>query len=84
MKAKEIIFRPEFGLISTITARYPQDLPPLADRGDVKKMQGFLDHLVHPFSLLLYLAGQRKRFTCNATNQAARSTTDRAFVKESK
>ena len=57
VKAKEIISRPEFGPITTITARYPQHLPPLPDRSEVRKMQGFLDHMVHPFSLLLYLAG---------------------------
>jgi predicted dehydrogenase len=57
VKAKEIILRPEFGPISTITARYPQSLPPQEVRGDALRMVGFLDHVVHPFSVLRYLAG---------------------------
>lgn len=61
VKAKEIISRPEFGGVSTITARYPQGLPPLAKRkwdpNDIWAMVGFLDHIVHPWSMLKYLAG---------------------------
>jgi len=41
-KAKEIISRPEFGPITSITARYPQSLPPIEDRGDQRKMVSFL------------------------------------------
>src|SRR5262249_13908176 len=57
VKVKEIIARPEFGPISTLTARYPQSLPASADRADTRKMTGFLDHIVHPLSVLLFLAG---------------------------
>jgi predicted dehydrogenase len=57
VKVKEIISAPEFGSISTITARYPESLPPLQDRSNDMKMQGFLDHIVHPYSVLHYLAG---------------------------
>lgn len=57
VKAKEIMSRPEFGRLSSITARYPQNLPPLHQRQDAKAMLGFLDHMVHPWSLLRYLAG---------------------------
>lgn len=57
VKAKEILSRPEFGAISTVTARYPQSLPPLEKRQDPKAMLGFLDHMVHPWSVLKYLAG---------------------------
>ncbi len=57
VKAKEIITRPEFGAVSTITARYPQSLPPEADRSDSRRMCGFLDHIVHPYSVLRYLGG---------------------------
>jgi predicted dehydrogenase len=56
-KAKEIISRPQFGRITSITARYPQSLPPLEARGDDRKMIGFLDHMVHPHSLLRLLGG---------------------------
>jgi predicted dehydrogenase len=57
VKAKEIISRPEFGPITSITARYPQSLPPFEDRGDPRKMVGFLDHIVHPHSVLRLLGG---------------------------
>jgi len=57
VKAKELIAQPEFGSITSITARYPQSLPPVAERGDSRKMVGFLDHIVHPYSVLKYLAG---------------------------
>ena len=43
-KAREIIQRPEFGAITSITARYPQALPPVEERSSSKKMQSFLDH----------------------------------------
>jgi predicted dehydrogenase len=57
VKAREIIGRPEFGRIGTITARYPQSLPPEAERGEMKRMTGFLDHIVHPLSVLRLLGG---------------------------
>jgi predicted dehydrogenase len=56
-KAKEIVSSREFGEISAITARYPQALPPFDKRQDPWAMLGFLDHVVHPHSLLKYLAG---------------------------
>ena len=56
-KAKEILSRPEFGPVSTLTARYPQSLPPPEDRADARKMLGFLDHIVHPYSVIRYLGG---------------------------
>jgi predicted dehydrogenase len=56
-KAKEIISRPEFGKITSITATYPQYLPPFEDRSDMQKMIGFLDHVVHPHAVLRLLGG---------------------------
>jgi predicted dehydrogenase len=56
-RVKEIITRPEFGRITSFTARYPQSLPPYADRTDGVKMCGFLDHIVHPHSVLRLLGG---------------------------
>ncbi len=56
-KVKEILSTPEFGPVRTITVRYPQGLPPSADRHDMKRMTWFLDHMVHPHSILQYLAG---------------------------
>jgi predicted dehydrogenase len=57
-KAQEIIQRPQFGGVTSITARYPENLPPLEERSDPKKMYSFLDHMVHPHSVLKYLAGE--------------------------
>jgi predicted dehydrogenase len=57
VKAKEIVSRPEFGPITSITARYPQSLPAFEDRGDSRKMVSFLDHIVHPHSVLRLLGG---------------------------
>lgn len=57
VKARALMQRPEFGRVATITARYPQALPPENERGDIKKMTGFLDHIVHPYSVLRFLGG---------------------------
>ncbi len=72
-KAKEIIQKPSFGAITSITARYPQPLPELKDRRDAKKMISFLDHMVHPHSLLKYLAGDLESLLVrrNSTNASA-------------
>ncbi len=56
-KAKALCDRPEFGRVSCITARYPQPLPPYEERNRNDKMLWFLDHFVHPHSLLLFLGG---------------------------
>jgi predicted dehydrogenase len=56
-KAKALSTRPQFGRISCITTRYPQSLPPYEERADNHKMVGFLDHFVHPHSVLLLLGG---------------------------
>lgn len=60
-KAKEITEKPEFGPISTIYVRYPQSIPSKEekDRGTANgHVVGFLDHLVHPMSVLNYIAGK--------------------------
>jgi predicted dehydrogenase len=58
VKAKEIIDSEEFGKALSITVRYPQGIPPLADRGDLRKVVGLLDHLPHPGSIIHELMGQ--------------------------
>jgi predicted dehydrogenase len=59
-KAKEISEKPEFGKLSTIYVRYPQYVPtdqekPSCVNGQVR---GFLDHIVHPMSIINYIAGR--------------------------
>jgi predicted dehydrogenase len=56
-KAHALSQRPEFGRIQCITARYPQALPPYEERANNLKMRGFLDHFVHPHSVLRFLGG---------------------------
>ncbi|MDH7603198.1 MAG: gfo/Idh/MocA family oxidoreductase, partial [Armatimonadota bacterium] len=59
-KVHEITRRPEFGRINTIYVRYPQYIP----SDDEKKNRscgqvvGFLDHVVHPASILNYIGGK--------------------------
>jgi predicted dehydrogenase len=59
-KAHEITRKPEFGAINTIYARYPQWLPSEAEKPDRASfaMIGFLDHIVHPMSIIHYIAGK--------------------------
>jgi len=54
-RLREIVDDPAFGGLSSISVRYPQDLP--ADTGDDRAMVGFLDHIVHPAAVLHALAG---------------------------
>jgi predicted dehydrogenase len=56
-KAREISMRPEFGGMCSITARYPSSLPAYGERGSDVAMMGFLDHIVHPFSILRLIGG---------------------------
>lgn len=56
-KAKQIIDEPAFGTPNSIYVRYPQSLPDAAGRLDDRAMVSFLDHIVHPGSILLYLIG---------------------------
>ncbi len=63
-KAKEIISaRETFGAPAQIFVRYPQYVPAPEEftelRGN-RKLVGFLDHVVHPGSILQYLAGPVK------------------------
>lgn len=59
-KAKEITEREEFGPINTIYVRYPQRIPSEEEKPSCENraVQGFLDHLVHPMSVLNYIGGK--------------------------
>lgn len=63
VKARALMGRPEFGRLATLTARYPQSLPPEDQRGDLRAMTSFLDHIVHPYSVLRLLAGPIRSLT---------------------
>lgn len=59
-KVKEITESKDFGAINTIYVRYPQRLPSEDEKPDCSKgaVQGFLDHLAHPMSVLNYIGGR--------------------------
>ncbi|MHC4915672.1 MAG: Gfo/Idh/MocA family oxidoreductase [Planctomycetota bacterium] len=66
-KAKELAESPDFGSVQLVLMQYPQRVPPpedLADyvKGDFQResiqwVRGFVDHLCHPVSLMVYLLG---------------------------
>ncbi len=62
-KVKSIITSEAFGQPTSIYVRYPQSMPPLAERGDALKMLGLLDHIYHPAAILNYLMGPIERLT---------------------
>ena len=62
-KAKELMGREEFGRPSLLLLQYPQHLPAVDELAryhageSVGPVRGFLDHLCHPASLMIYLLG---------------------------
>jgi len=63
-KAKELMSKEDFGKPSLIMLQYPQSIPTVDDfdkyinkRERIGSVIGFLDHLCHPMSLLIYLMG---------------------------
>jgi predicted dehydrogenase len=60
-KVAEIITYPEFGEVTSFYLRDPQTMPPPAQRGDLIEMRWFLDHIVHPVSVLHRLVGPLAR-----------------------
>jgi predicted dehydrogenase len=60
---KRVIESPGFGRPRSIFLRYPQALPPLAERESLPQMRSFLDHIFHPGSVLHYLFGPIHRLT---------------------
>lgn len=62
-KAGELMSRKDFGKASLVTLQYPQYVPTMEEfeawlsRGERNKVVGFLDHLCHPVSLLVFLMG---------------------------
>jgi predicted dehydrogenase len=60
-KLRDLIGSPDFGALTSINVRYPQSLPPLGERGDLVRMQSFLDHIYHPAAILNFLGGRIER-----------------------
>jgi len=63
-KAKELMSAPDFSRTSLVLLQYPQYVPTrgeleqyLHEGKNVGGVRGFLDHLCHPVSLMLYLLG---------------------------
>jgi predicted dehydrogenase len=62
-KAKELMSSADFGKPQLVTIQYPQYVPSLEEfedyhhQGKRNAVVGFLDHLCHPASLLIYLLG---------------------------
>jgi len=59
-RLKEITERPEFGGLMSLYLKYPQYIPNEneKDLATSLRMRGFLDHIVHPGSIIDYLAGK--------------------------
>ncbi|RWK63388.1 Gfo/Idh/MocA family oxidoreductase [Mesorhizobium sp.] len=60
-KLKDLIGSPDFGKLTSIAVRYPQSLPAPAERGELVRMQSFLDHIYHPAAILNFLGGPIER-----------------------
>lgn len=78
VKAMELSRREEFGALASVVVRYPQHVPPVEalrsylNGAPVGECVGFLDHLCHPVSLLLAIAGQpASLYYTRAHNSAA-------------
>ncbi len=63
-KAKELADAEDFGRVSLVRLEYPQYVPTTAEFAEYLRagsrdspVRGFLDHICHPVSLLLYLLG---------------------------
>jgi predicted dehydrogenase len=61
VKLHSLIGSLEFGALGSVSVRYPERLPRPEDRGDLVRMQHFLDHIYHPGAILGYLGGQIER-----------------------
>jgi predicted dehydrogenase len=80
-KAKELTLLEEFGPARLVTLQYPQFIPPAEDirryrsGENLGSVVGFLDHLCHPVSLLLFLAGMPKTLFYARSSSGAGSAT---------
>lgn len=79
-KVKEVVDSAEFGTPSSISVRYPQDLPPLADRNDPRRMLWFLDHIYHPAAILTFLMGPVDRLSYEWEPRTGATVTNLRFA----
>lgn len=81
-KAKALADAEEFGRISLATLQYPQRVPThdelrryVHEGGKVDAVVGFLDHLCHPVSLMLFLVGMPESLYYERSNSGAGAAT---------
>lgn len=79
-KTKQIIEDPAFGGVSSVSVRYPQELPAPERRDDLVAMRGFLDHIYHPAAILHHLAGPVTRFAHEWEPRTGASTATLRFA----
>jgi len=77
-KAEQIISSAEFGSPTSISVRYPQDLPPESQR-DLDSMRGFLDHIYHPAAVINFLMGPVERMSYEREPRAGGTVTTMRF-----
>lgn len=63
VKVKHTIESPEFGRPASMYIRYPQTMPPLDQRHDLRNVRGLLDHIYHPGSIITDLMGKIESFS---------------------
>jgi predicted dehydrogenase len=72
VRVREILDDPGFGRVTSFSLRDPEMLPPRAARDDPARMVYFLDHVVHPASVIVRLMGPVRRiYVETASNGAA-------------
>ena len=76
-KAKELMYSEDFGMPHLVTLQYPQYVPSTEELSDYiqdgksNAVVGFLDHLCHPASLLIYLLGMPESLHYERSNNGA-------------
>jgi predicted dehydrogenase len=78
-KLRDLIGSPDFGALTSINVRYPQSLPPLGERGDLVRMQSFLDHIYHPAAILNFLGGRIERASYEGEARTGATVTNLKF-----
>jgi predicted dehydrogenase len=80
VRTKEIITSGAFGRPVSMSIRYPQGMPPLEQRGDLRNVRGLLDHIPHPASIIHELMGSIETFSYQWEPVAGGSVTSLTFA----